>query len=81
MDTPTTTEATYVNTGCEGEAVRPMIAMAGRVTAAFANGNTVEIWCQSPTGGESDSQIFHLQCRTDSQAAMIATQWQGRWSL
>ena len=81
MDTPTTTEATYVNTGCEGEAVRPMIAMAGRVTAVEAVGATVDIWCQSPTGGESDSQIFHLQCNTPAQAELIASQWQIRWGI
>jgi hypothetical protein len=60
---------------------RPIIAMAGRVTAAFATGNIMEIWCQSPTGGESDSQIFYMKCNTDSQAEMIATQWRARWAL
>jgi hypothetical protein len=81
MDTTTTTEDNYDNTGCEGEAVRPVIAMAGRVVAAFATGNTVEIWCQSPTGGETDSLIFHMQCNTDAQAAMIASQWRNRWDI
>jgi hypothetical protein len=60
---------------------RPIIAMAGRVTAAFSEGSTVEVWCQSPTGGESDSQIFYMKCNTDSQAEMIATQWRARWAL
>jgi hypothetical protein len=55
--------------------------MAGRVTAAFATGKVVEIWCQSPTGGETDAQIFYMDCNTDSQAAIIATQWQARWGL
>jgi hypothetical protein len=55
--------------------------MAGRVTAVFATGKTMEIWCQSPTGGESDSQVFYMDCNTPSQAAMIATQWQARWAL
>jgi hypothetical protein len=55
--------------------------MAGRVTAAFSVGSTVEVWCQSPTGGESDSQIFYLQCSTPAQADIIAGQWQARWSL
>ena len=81
MDTTTTTEENYDNTGCEGAPARPMIAMAGRVTAAFAVGATVDIWCQSPTGGESDSQIFHLQCNTPAQAELIASHWQIRWGV
>ncbi len=81
MDNITTTEENYDNTGCEGAPVRPTIAMAGRVVAAFATDSTVEIWCQSPTGGESDSCIFHLPCRTAAQAEMIASQWQIRWGI
>jgi hypothetical protein len=55
--------------------------MAGRVTAAFATGNIMEIWCQSPTGGESDSQIFYMKCNTAAQAEFIASQWQIRWGI
>ena len=62
-------------------AERPTIAMAGRVTAAFATGNIVEIWCQSPTGGESDSQIFYMKCDTAAQAEIIASQWRNRWDI
>jgi hypothetical protein len=58
-----------------------MIAMAGRVKAAVPMGAEVEIWCQSPTGGESDCQIFHLRCNTPEQAEFIASQWQARWAL
>ena len=68
----------------EAVQARPMVAMAGRVTAAFATGrtgSTVEIWCQSPTGGDSDSQIFRMDCASYAQADMIAAQWQARWSL
>ena len=60
---------------------RPVIAMAGRVTAAFATGSTMEIWCQSPTGGESDAQIFYMDCNTAAQAEFIASQWQIRWGI
>jgi hypothetical protein len=60
---------------------RPVVAMAGRVTAAFATGNVMEIWCQSPTGGESDSQIFYMKCNTAAQAEFIASQWQIRWGI
>jgi hypothetical protein len=66
---------------CATACGRPVIAMAGRVTAAFAVGATVDIWCQSPTGGESDSQTFHLQCSTPAQADIIAAQWRARWAL
>jgi hypothetical protein len=87
MNTLTTTHHTacqFVSgTGwaCAPQCGRPVIAMAGRVTAAFSVGSTVEVWCQSPTGGESDSQIFYLQCSTPAQADIIAGQWQARWSL
>ena len=66
---------------CAHSTHRPMIAMAGRVKAAVPMGAEVEIWCQSPTGGDSDCQIFHLRCNTPEQAEMIATQWQARWNL
>ena len=66
---------------CAPQCGRPVIAMAGRVTAAYAEGSTVEIWCQSPTGGESDSQIFHMACGTAAQAEIVATQWRVRWEL
>ena len=79
-------------TGCDGMAVRPMIAMAGRVTSAFAVENEnypndtpypahVQVWIQSPTGGESDSCIFVMDCNTMDQAQMIASQWQIRWAV
>ena len=88
MDTTTTTthhaDCRFISgTGwtCAPQCGRPVIAMAGRVTAAFATGKVVEIWCQSPTGGETDAQICYMDCNTDSQAAIIATQWQARWGL
>jgi hypothetical protein len=88
MDTTTTTthhtDCRFVSGSgwcCSLQCGRPVIAMAGRVVGVEAVGATVDIWCQSPTGGESDSQIFHLQCNTPSQAAIIATQWRARWAL
>ena len=87
MDTTTTnhhTDCRHISgTGwsCSPQCGRPLVAMAGRVVAAFVTGTTVEIWCQSPTGGESDSCIFHLPCRTAAQAEMIASQWQIRWGI
>ena len=75
-------------TGCEGMAVRPTIPMrvpAGKVEAAFVVANDkdykVEIWCQSPTGDQSDSVIFHLPARTLEQAEFVASLWQDAWGL
>jgi hypothetical protein len=42
---------------------------------------SVEIWCQSPTGGGSDSAIFHLKCDTGPQAEMIAAIWRDIWRI
>ena len=70
------------------ESPRPVIAMrtpAGKVEAAFvvANDNDykVEIWCQSPTGDQSDSVIFHLPARDLEQAEFVANLWQKAWGL
>ncbi len=58
----------------------------GEVIAAYAedtgagNGH-VEIWCQSPTGDQSDSQIFRLECTDLDQARFIAYQWRAAWGL
>ncbi len=75
-------------TGCDGMAVRPVIAMrtpAGKVEAAFVVANDkdykVEIWCQSPTGDQSDSVIFHLPARDLEQAEFVASLWQKAWGL
>ena len=76
-------------TGCDGMAVRPVIAMhtpAGKVEAAFVVANDwtdykVEIWCQSPTGDQSDSVIFHLPARDLEQAEFVASLWQKAWNL
>jgi len=75
-------------TGCEGMAVRPTIPMrvpAGKVEAAFVVANDkdykVEIWCQSPTGDQSDSVIFHLPARDLEQAEFVASLWQKAWGL
>ena len=60
---------------------RPVVAMAGRVVAAFAEDTTVEVWCQSPTGGETDSLIFRMACRSAAQAEIVASQWRDRWGI
>ena len=89
MDTTTTTTDHHTDcrhisgTGwsCSPQCGRPLVAMAGRVVAAFATGSVVEIWCQSPTGGQTDSLIFHMDCHNEAQAELIASQWQIRWGI
>ena len=71
-------------TGCDGMAVRPIIPMKlryGNLTAAFATGNVVELWFQSPTGDQSDSVIFHLPCTTATQAESIAIAHRDVWGI
>jgi hypothetical protein len=67
---------------------RPTIKMTnhrGRVVAAFAivtdRGGAVEVWCDSPTGGQTDSQIFHIDCLSIDQAEAVANMWQTMWGL
>ena len=58
---------------------RPMIPMKGSLVAAFANGNMVEMWFQSPDGDSSDSQQFALRCATPEQAERIASLHRTKW--
>ena len=41
----------------------------------------VEIWCQSPTGGQTDSAIFHLECGSGAQAEAVAAIWRHTWNV
>ena len=61
--------------------VRPMIPMKGSLVAAFANGNMVEMWFQSPDGDSSDSQIFYLRCASEGQAEVIAAVHRRVWAV
>lgn len=62
------------------------VDLPGEPVAVFAeetdagNGH-VEIWCQSPTGDQSDTQIFRLECTDLDQARAIAHHWRGVWNL
>ena len=60
---------------------RPVLTMKGSLGAAFASGNTVELWFQSPDGDSSDSQIFSLRCRTPEQAETVAALHRSKWGL
>jgi len=61
------------------------VDLPGEPVAVFAEGDTgnghVEIWCQSPTGDQSDTQIFRLECTDLDQARAIAHHWRGVWNL
>ena len=60
---------------------RPMIPMKGALVAAFANGDMVEMWFQSPDGDSSDSQIFALRCTSPGQAEVIAAHHRRVWAV
>ncbi len=53
----------------------------GTVAAAFAAGNTVQIWTSSPTGDSSNSQILEIQCLNNDQAEAIAQMWRATWNI
>lgn len=61
--------------------VRPTIPTKGCLVAAFASGDVVEMWFQSPTGDSSDSQIFALRCTTPEQAEVIAAVHRRVWAV
>lgn len=42
-------------------------------------GNIIELWFSSPTGDESDSVIFKMQCVDSEQAAQIARMHHQVW--
>ena len=61
--------------------VRPTIPMKGCLVAAYASGNMVEMWFQSPDGDSSDSQIFYLRCTSEGQAEVIAAYHRRVWAV
>ena len=67
--------------GDHAKSERPDIPMKGTLVAAFANGNMVELWFQSPTGDQSDSVIFHLPCTSYAQAVEIAAYHREVWGI
>ena len=71
---------------CAPQCGRPVLTVRmGDVRAAFTvlRGTTaaVEVWFQSPTGGQSDSTQMHIQCRSIQQADSVAAMWRKAWSL
>jgi hypothetical protein len=60
---------------------RLTIPMKGSLVAAFANGNMVEMWFQSPDGDSSDAQIFALRCVSESQAEVVAGMHRKTWGV
>ena len=60
---------------------RPTIPMKGSLVAAFANGDMVELWFQSPTGDSSDSHQFAMRCNSPDQAEFIASLHPSKWGV
>jgi len=60
---------------------RPTIPMKGSLVAAFANGDMVELWFQSPTGDSSDSCQFAMKCGSPDQAEFIASLHRSKWGV
>jgi hypothetical protein len=64
-----------------------MTVQYGNVVAAFPTHNpttgetAVEVWCQSPTGGQSDSLQFTIPCRNIPQAESVAAMWRTVWNI
>jgi len=40
------------------------------------NGNYIQIWCSSPDGDASDTQILEIRCSDDAQASQVFDAWQ-----
>jgi hypothetical protein len=47
----------------------------GLPTAVVQSGKYVQIWCSSPDGDSSDSQILEIRCANDTQATVIYEAW------
>ena len=60
---------------------RPAVRMKGALVGTDVIGNYVHLWYASPTGGQTDSQIFQMQCETHEQAKVIAEQHRSVWGL
>ena len=65
---------------------RPVLTVRmGDVRAAFTvlrgTKAAVEVWFQSPTGGQSDSTQMHIPCRSIQQADSVAAMWRKAWNL
>ena len=55
--------------------------MTGRLVGTEVKVNTVFLWYESPTGGESDSQIGQIVCRDIRQAVEVEREHRSRWDL
>ena len=67
--------------GDHEKSARPAIPMKGMLVAAFANGDMVELWFQSPTGDSSDSCQFAMKCNSPEQAEVIASFHRCKWGV
>ncbi len=62
---------------------RPKVEMKGTMVGAMVHeGSSIcQLWFRSPTGGQTDSQIFEMQCESHEQAKVIAEQHRSVWGL
>ena len=51
------------------------IKTKGLPTSVVQSGNYVHIWCSSPDGDSSDSQILEIRCIDDEQASQVWQAW------
>jgi hypothetical protein len=49
--------------------------MKGLPTSVVQSGKYVQIWCSSPDGDSSDSQILEIRCANEVQASQIWQAW------
>ena len=47
----------------------------GLPLAVVQSGNYVHIWCSSPDGDSSDSQILEIRCADTAQASQVRQAW------
>ena len=62
-------------------ATRPSIRMKGALVGTMVIGNVCQLWYASPTGGQTDSQIFEMQCNSEEQAKVTAEMHRSVWGL
>jgi hypothetical protein len=47
----------------------------GLPTSVVQSGKYVQIWCSSPDGDSSDSQILEIRCANEQQASVVWQAW------
>jgi hypothetical protein len=58
-----------------------MTALAGELCGTEVRGEFIDLWFQSPTGDQSDSQILTIRCRDYRQARQVEALHREKWGL